>query len=163
MAVPNRISAVIPPATQAKVIDLLTQAQNELKPYMVDILSKEEENSLAKLGEKSEPFVEKGVDFTFSNPQFVPSWVFPVEAKNDFELFNDLRPIELLVLQIGGAVSSTRTVGGAEALAAINDFYKSVRAAHKAGIAAATPIYEELRKRYVDNGKRKKKAEINPA
>lgn len=163
MSIPNNLSEIIPQAVLDSVAKKLQEANDELKPYLVETLSKEENDALAKLGEKSEPFVDKGIEFALTNPRFVPDWISIPEAEKDFKVFTALRTIEILAAQLLGGVSSTRIVGGAESLAAINIFYGAVGQAHKDGVAAATPIYEELRKRYIANGRRKKQTGENPA
>ncbi len=155
MSIPNRISTTIPADVIADAIVKLTEAQNLLKPYLLAALTSNEVGSLAKLGEKSEPFADKGIEFAKTNVPFVPSWVNIPEADKDYNYFKSLRPIDILLTQFSMQVADSRIEAGAEVLDAINDFYKSVKQAHLNGIAAATPIYEELNKRYIANGRRK--------
>ncbi len=154
----NKISFVIPQTVLDEAEDLINQGFNKLKPYLVEALSKEEIDGYAKLGEKSEPFVDKGIEFAKSNPQLVPRRCDIVEAEKDFNVFEVLLPLDILVAQTALRISQTRTVAGAEALDCMNDFYKNVKQDAIDGVAEAIPIYEELKKRYIANGNRLKKA-----
>ena len=160
MAIPNRISAVIPDGVITDAIAGINTAITKLKPYLLDSLTADEVGGLAKLGEKSEPFVDKGLEFATTNGTFVPNWVDMPEAEKDFGYFEALRPVDILLGQFAKQVANSRIEAGAEALDAVNDFYKSVKQAHTNGVAAATPIYEEMKKRYevILAGKKKKAA-----
>jgi hypothetical protein len=161
MAIANRISAVIPPATVTDVITKITDAFNLLKPYLLATLTAEEIDGLAKLGEKSEPFAGKGIEFAKTNSNLVPSWVNIPEAEKDFAYFEALRPIDILLDQFAKQVASSKIEAGAEVLDAVNDFYKSVQQAHESGVLTATPIYDEMKKRYAANGRRPNKGNGN--
>lgn len=154
MAIPNRISATIPAQVIADVVTKLKEVQTLLSPYLVNTLSSDDVATLSKLGEKSEPYVTKGLEYAKSNGGFVPSWVNIPESDKDFTYFTALRPVDTLLTQIAAQVADSRIEAGAEALDAINDFYKSVQQAHNSGVAAATPIYNDLKERYIRNGKK---------
>lgn len=80
MAIANRVSFSIPAATQNDVITKITDAFNLLKPFLLPTLTADEIGSLAKLGEKSEPYAEKGIEFAKTNAPLVPGWVNIAEA-----------------------------------------------------------------------------------
>lgn len=155
MAKANRISVNIPADALQEALKKVNEALSLVKPYLLPGLTTDEISGMAKLGEKTEPFVEKGLEFTMSNPRFMPSWGNAAEASKDYKYFSDLRPLDILVQQFGELLSHSRIEAGAESLAEINIYYKAVRAAHEAGDAEATPIFEELNKRYAENGRRK--------
>lgn len=161
MAIANRISAVIPAATIADATTKINEAITLLKPFLLSTLTAEEVSSLAKLGEKSEPFADKGIEFAKTNASLVPSWVNIPEAEKDLGYFEALRDIDLLLAQFAKQVANSRIQAGAEALDAVNDFYKSVKAAKADGVPAALPIFNELKQRYasIAVGKAKAKAE----
>jgi hypothetical protein len=151
----NRISSVIPQTDLDAALKLIEQGYNKLKPYLLEALSKHEIEAYAKLGEKSEPFVSKGIEFAKTNMQLVPRRCNIAESEKDYKVFEALRPVDVLVSQLALHISQTRVIAGAEALDCINDFYKSVKQDAQDGIADAVPIYEELKKRYIGNGHRK--------
>jgi hypothetical protein len=124
---------------------------------VVETLTSEDVASLGKLGEKSEPYVTKGLEYSKKNAAFVPSWVNIAEADKDFTYFNVLRPVDTLLAQLAKQVANSRIETGAEALDAINDFYKSAHQAHNSGVAAAAIIYNDLKERYAKYDKKSSK------
>jgi hypothetical protein len=152
----NRISIVIPQKDINDATDLINQGFNKIKPYLIEALSQDEMGGIAKLGEKSEPFVSKGIEFANTNADLVPRRCDVAEAEKDFDVFEALRPLDILVAQYALRLSQTRVIAGSEALDCINDFYKSVQQDAKDGVAAAIPIYNELKVRYAANGNRPK-------
>jgi hypothetical protein len=148
MAIANRISEVIPATVIADVTTKITDARNLLKPYLLTALEASDIEGLAKLGEQSEPFASKGIDYAKTNAALVPSWVNIAEAEKDKGVFDDLRQVDTLMAQFAREIHFTRIEAGAEVLDAVNDFYKSVKTAHLDGVAAATPIFIEMKKRY---------------
>lgn len=155
MAIPNRISTTVPAATITDALAKINEGFNLLKPYLLATLTTEEIDGLAKLGEKSEPFATKGIEYAKTNNQFVPSWVSIPESEKDFTYFNALRPVDILLAQFAKQVADSRIEAGAEVMDVVNDYYKSVKQAHLSGVPAATPIYEDLKQRYIPLGKRK--------
>jgi hypothetical protein len=148
MAIANRISEVIPATVIADATTKITDARNLLKPYLLTALEASDIDGLAKLGEQSEPFASKGIDYAKTNAALVPSWVNIAEAEKDMAVFEVLRPVDTLMAQFAREIHFTRIEAGAEVLDAVNDFYKSVKRAHLDGIAAATPIFTDMKKRY---------------
>lgn len=163
MAIANRISTTIPAATVADALTKINDGFNLLKPFLLATLTNDEIEGLAKLGEKSEPFANKGIDYAKTNTQFTPTWVNIAEAEKDFAYFEILRPVDLLLAQFSKQVADSRIETGAEVMDAVNDFYKSVKSAHNSGVPAATPIYQDLKQRYdaIWAGRRKAAEEKN--
>ena len=155
MAIPNRISTAVPAATITDAITKITEGYNLLKPFLLATLTASEVDGLAKLGEKSEPFANKGIEYAKTNGQFVPAWVSIAEAEKDFIYFEALRPVDILLAQFAKQVANSRIEAGAEVMDAINDFYKAIKQAHLSGVPTATPIYEELKQRYIPISKKK--------
>jgi hypothetical protein len=84
MANKNLISEVIP----EKVIDDATKGLNDvftlLKPYLMDNITKEQIDAMPKLGEKSEPYVDKGLEYATNHPNTVPRRCNIAEAEKRF-------------------------------------------------------------------------------
>ena len=151
----NRISEVIIPKDVADGMLLIKQGFAKLEPYLLQELTTSELSHLAKLGEKSEPFVDKGIDFSKLNPNLVPRRCDFVEAEKDFNVYQILQEPDIFISQMAQKIANTRFASGSEALDCVNDFYKSIKQDAQDGVADAAPIYEEMKKRYIGNGKRK--------
>ena len=151
----NRISEVIIPKDVMDGMLLIKQGFAKLEPYLVGALTVSEIMHMAKLGEKSEPFVDKGIDFSKLNPNLVPRRCDFVEAEKDFIVYQILQEPDIYISQMAQKVANTRFAAGSEALSCVSDFYKSIKQDAEDGVADATPIYEEMRKRYINYGKKK--------
>lgn len=160
MSAPNLISTTVPAAAIENVLTLLTQAETILAPFLSDNLSPDHVASLFKMGTQGEIFVKKGLEHAKLQPNLVPPFVNINEAEKDYAYFVSLANIQTALEKILLKVTLNRTEAGAEAIDAINDFYKNVQFAHKTGVANATPIFNDLKDRYQRNG-RKVKAELN--
>ena len=71
MAMDNRISIEIPPADLKAALDHINAARTLLEAYL-KALTPEERKTYNKMGDKSEPFVGKVIDYLVSEPQFMP-------------------------------------------------------------------------------------------
>lgn len=58
MAQPNRISVVIPQADHGAIMQHVAAARTLLTPYLVQI-TEDKRKTVAKIGDKSQPFAEK--------------------------------------------------------------------------------------------------------
>lgn len=160
MSVPNLISTTVPQTVIENVLTALAQVETALAPYLADNLSPEHVASLFKMGTQGEIFVKKGIDHAKQQPNLVPSFVNINEAEKDYNYYVALAGVQTALEKILLKVNLNRTEAGAEAIDAINDFYKNVQFAHNTGVANATPIFNDLKDRYQKNG-RKVKTEPN--
>jgi hypothetical protein len=123
-------------------------------------LEANDKKNLAKIGEKSIPFVEKALQYANKNPEFLPAFINTAEFKKDFDsytILNDfLRPLN----QINKNLDDTATLAGSEAILAALAYYNSVRQAVKMGVPNASAIYEDLSQRFEAQKAKRKKAEI---
>jgi hypothetical protein len=151
----NLVNQVIPANIMADAETKINEAYTLLKPFLVEALTSAEISGMAKLGEKSEPFVANGLNYAQKHPNTVPKRCNITEAADDFEVFNSLKNIDILVNQMAIRLSHTRILAGSEAIDCINDYYKNVQQDAKDGVAEAMPIYNDLKTRYENLGKKK--------
>lgn len=149
----NLINASIPAQVITDATTKLNDAYTLLKPYLVEALSKEEINGMPKLGEKSEPYVDKGLQYATNYPNTVPRRCNIADATKDFALFEVLRNLDIISNQLSIRINHTRLLAGSEAIDCINDYYKSIKQDAQDGVAEAIPIYNELKQRYQNVGK----------
>lgn len=143
----------------------LQQAQNGLK-VLQDVMGKylialqtQDIKGLAKMSDKSIPFVDKVIDYSVSDPQFMPAFVDAEELRKDMEVVKNLtallRPLEQLI----AGISNTMTLVGSEAYKAALAYYQAVKQASKMNVSGARTIYDDLSKRF-PNPKGSVKADV---
>jgi hypothetical protein len=154
MSKENSISITIPPEDLQAVRDALSNIQAILAPYVV-ALTPGDRRKLLKMGDGSEPFVSKVMDYAVSDPQFLPPFVQVSEMKKDWDAVSGLLPIFRTVQQIEDNLSDTVMLAGSEAYEASLSYYSSVKMAAKINIPNAKAINDDLKKRFEGQGKKK--------
>jgi hypothetical protein len=152
----NSISITIPPADLQAVKDMLATINGLLAPYLI-ALTPEDRRKLLKMGDGSEPFVSKVMDYAVSDPQFLPPFVQIAELKKDWDAVAALLPIFRTVQQLENNLSDTVMLTGSEAFEGSLSYYNSVKLGAKMNVPNAKTIYEDLSKRFEAQGKRKAK------
>lgn len=152
----NSISITIPPADLQAVKDMLASINGLLAPYLI-ALTPEDRRKLLKMGDGSEPFVSKVMDYAVSDPQFLPPFVQIAELKKDWEAVTARLPIFRTVQQLENNLSDTVMLTGSEAFEGSLSYYNSVKLGAKMNVPNAKTIYEDLSKRFEAQGKRKAK------
>ncbi len=150
----NRISIKITDADKANVQTAIATLQTTLAPYLI-ALDNADRQTLPKMGDNNLPFVQKALDYSVSNPQFVPAYVDVPELKVDVDavavLLDFFRPLE----QVHSSLSDTIMLSGSEAYVAALAYYNSVKLAAKMKVPGAEAIYNDLRQRFEGQGKAK--------
>ncbi len=150
----NKINYTIPDTVITEVEQRLTEINTALKPYLV-ALSPDERQELPKMSDKTQPFVEKTLDYTVSASQFAPPYMDKEELGNDMKIHGQLTPLMRLVRSLNDGLDDTTMVAGAESYVCALTYYNSVKQATKIDIPGAKSIYEDLSKRFIKtkNGK----------
>lgn len=154
----NSISITIPPQDLQAVKDMLATIQGILEPYLI-ALTPEDRRRLLKMGDGSEPFVAKVMDYAVTDPQFLPPFVPLAEMNKDWEAVSGLLPIFRMVQQLQSNLSDTVMLTGSEAFEASLSYYNSVKMAARMNVPNAKTIYEDLSKRWEAQGRRKTQPE----
>lgn len=123
-----------------------------LKPFYVE-LSVADKTHLSKVNEKTLPFIEKGVQYVNSNPEFLPPYHDVVELTRDAKLFSDVSQLLSPAKQLVEQLEKIATLAGSDTYFTIRSYYKSVQRASAEGNANAKTILSELKKRYEGQGK----------
>jgi len=155
MSTKNQISIEIPQSVIDKVTENLQESRTLLAPYL-QALAPGEKKSIFKMGDKTVATVQKVEDYTETNPEFTPSYMDKPEFVKDVSVVTDLSPLRNLSMQLASDLSDTITIAGNEALLAALLYYGAVKEASDKGVAAATPIYEDLSARFTRKGSKKK-------
>ena len=146
---------------QAIPPEVLTQAQTKIQevltllhPYLL-ALTPQERRELPKMGEKTIGFVEKAHDFAQQNPNLLPPYLDMSAFDTDFTDAHGLWTLHNMVLQLEEGIGDTEMTAGSEAYQAALVFYKSVKMAAAQDIPGAKAVYEGLKTRFPQTGKRR--------
>jgi hypothetical protein len=154
MSKENSISIVIPPADLQAVRDALATANTILLPYLI-ALTPEQRKKMLKMGDGTEPFVGKVMDYAVSDPQFLPPFVQVGEMQKDWDTVEGLLPIFRSVQQLENNLSDTLMLAGSEVYQSSLSYYNSVKMGAKMNSPNAKTIFEDLKKRFEKQTKKK--------
>ena len=142
----NQVTA-IPAEVITQAVDLATQLNTLLAPYM-QALTAAERHGILKMGDKTIAFVNKALDYAQTQPQFAPTYMNTKELANDVEVVDGLTRIEQPVVNLASQLNDTIMIGGSEAYVAALMYYNSVKEAVKRNVPAAKAIYDDLKARF---------------
>lgn len=154
MSTENSISIEIPEAEQQIVSDALSTVISTLSPYLV-ALTPDQRRTIPKMGDGTEPFVSKVMDYAQSDPDFVPPYVDVAEMNKDFTAVNQLVRLQRLVDQLQSNLNDSIMLAGSEAYISALSYYNSVKMAARMNVPGAKAIYEDLKKRFESQGPRR--------
>ena len=154
----NRISISLSQADIEAINQAIATLAEKFQPILI-ALEADDKKNLAKLGEKSVAFVEKSMQYTESNTEFLPAFIDAAEMKKDFTAFNLLNGFLRPLQQITKNLDDTATLCGSEAILASLAYYNSVRQAVKMSVPNASAIYGDLSQRFEAQKARKIKPE----
>jgi hypothetical protein len=146
----QNISAVLTAADQTAILAKLNEI-TALLPFLVN-LTAEERSTLPKMGDNTEPFVNKALTYAENNPTLVPPYVNVPELRKDFNLASQLTLIRQQAMQLAEALDDTEMALGSESYVTALAFYNSVKQAAKMNVPGAEAIYDDLRTRFPGGG-----------
>lgn len=147
MSQKNQIAVSIPDAELQNIAKLVTDLQKAVAPYVIT-LTPENRHSLLKMSDKSVAFVVKNLEYTKTNPEFVPPFLSVTDMEADVNAIEQLRPLFKEIQQITDNLDDTLMLSGSEAFNAALLYYNNVKQAIKGNVPGAKTIYEDLSKRY---------------
>ena len=143
----NKVSIDIPEADILAVKAALQTVGNILNPYLIALTEKERRRML-KMGEATEPFVSRVMDYVVSNPQFLNPFTDVPEMQKDWKAIVQLLPVLRVMDQLCSNLNDTLMQAGKEVLEPSLGYYNAVKMGVRMNVPDAKPIYEELRKRW---------------
>ncbi len=99
MSQQNLVAVNIPAAELQNISKLITDLQTALAPYVIT-LSADDRKSLLKMSDKSVAFVNKIVDYSTTNPEFIPPYLSVADMKIDVDAVTQLQPLFISPLQM---------------------------------------------------------------
>jgi hypothetical protein len=143
----NRINLAISAADKTAIEPALDTLKTLLSPMLI-ALNPDDKKSLAKMKDKSLPFVEKALQYADTNPEFVPAYLDIGEADKDLAAFKVLNEFLRSLQQMVSNLEDTSTLAGSEAYQAALAYYASVGSAVKLNVPNAQAIYDDLSVRF---------------
>lgn len=152
MALDNRISIQISAEDQQAIEQALDTLKTRLQPYLRS-LTPQDRRELPKMNDRSVAFVNKSLEYAEGNTTLVPAFLDVAELRKDLEAVDALTQFRRQVEEIYTLVDDTVMLAGSEAYVAALAFYNSVKLGARMNIPGALPVYEDLRERFVGQGR----------
>lgn len=143
----NVVSIQIPDKEWKEIQALVKSVREKLDAYLIS-LKPEERKGLAKMSDKTLPFVEKVTEYVKSHPEFVPVYLQTKELLIDVKAYNDLIQVYRQIEQLCSRLDDTVMLSGSEAYVAALAYYNSVKQAAKMNVPNAKNIYKDLKARF---------------
>jgi hypothetical protein len=152
----NSISLDIKESDVVEITKAIQVLAEKLQPLLI-ALEASDRQSLAKMKDKSVPFIEKIIQYIESNPEFVPIFLNTDEMKKDFNAFTILNNFLRPLAQITRNLEDTAMLCGSEAYSAGLIYYSSVKQAAKVNVPKAKAVADDLSVRFEAQKVSKKK------
>lgn len=143
----NRISLTFSEADRTAVAQAIQTLATTLQPLLI-ALDAADKNALAKMKDKSMPFVDKVIQYTKSNPEFIPPYLNVAELEIDYKAFSELNALLRTIAPLIRNIDDTAVLCGSEAYIAALNYYNSTKQATKMNVPNAKGIYEDLKIRF---------------
>lgn len=143
----NKTDMVIPTEVYQQVVTKLGELEELLKPYFIEV-STLERKRMTNISDGSYPFVEKAIQYSETNKEFVPNFLDVEAIKRDFDLYKQTQPLLKRITQLHTNIENISMESGHEAYSQVLSFYNSIKYAYKMGVNGAKDIYEDLRVRF---------------
>jgi hypothetical protein len=147
MASDNRISLEITPAQKTAIVNAVTALKTALDGITIN-LTKDERQTLPKIGDKTIAFDEKCAAYMAARPELVPSFLDVAELTKDRALIADLLPCLREIAPICEGLEDTVTLAYSDVYVADLAFHQNVKQAAKRGVPGTDTIYDDLKTRF---------------
>jgi hypothetical protein len=111
-------------------------------------LTNDQKAVLAKMGDKSIPFVTKGAEYLRIPGTPAPPYINPEELDVDLRAYETLRQIRQVAAPTLEMLDDTMLLCGSEAYVAVLAFYNYLKGASKMNVQGAKTIYDDLSSRF---------------
>lgn len=143
----NNVSFELTEAELQSVRDAIATLKTILGPHLI-ALSPRDRQRIPKMSDGTFPFVEKVIDYTKDDNQFLPPYVDFQELCKDWAVVKSLMPAYRDLKQLESNLNDTLTLAGSEAYMGSLGYYNSVKFGARMNVSDAKVIYEDLRKRF---------------
>lgn len=146
MNLKNNVSIVINDEAMKNIQAGLDMIHSNL-PNLIT-LTPEQRRTLPKMGDKTQAFVSKSIDYARQNPDVLPKYLDINEYTKDVEAYNRLFQIAAPTQKLVEEVDDTMLLVGSEAYTASLAFYSALKTAIAAGEVGLKGVYDDLSARF---------------
>ncbi|GAA0879797.1 hypothetical protein GCM10009119_27660 [Algoriphagus jejuensis] len=150
----NKVSIEIPAADLQAIKDAIVVLQAKLGPLLIALTPLQRKNR-TKMGEASRPFVEKVVEYSGTNSEFLPAFAKAADLLQDWKAYQELTPVYNALKQLLSNLDDTMLELGVDLMKVSNAYYNQTKSGVKLDVPNAKPVYEDLRVRYEQKPKKK--------
>jgi hypothetical protein len=147
----------IPPESIAAIDAAFATLDEHLLPHL-ESSGSDDRRRMARMGDKSEPFVSKAADYSQTHPEFMPGYVDVAAFQRAIRRIDLLRPYQRRFDQYKSMVDDSVGIAGSDALNGALPYYKTTKEAAKKKQPAAVTIAQDLAERFAANRSSKKPA-----
>ena len=140
----NRIHLKLSETELTAVTEALAVIQNTLGPKL-KTLTPDERRKIPKMGDGTEPFVFKTVEYSKTNPEFLPPYISANDLGVDIEAIETLNGLVRPLRQTVSNLEDSIMLAGSEAYTASLSYYNNLKQALKMGVPGAESIYNDLK------------------
>lgn len=142
----NRISHDMSDERRDRVLELFAEITTEMS-FLIG-LNVKERKTLPKINRSNKLFVEDCVLASERNDTVIPSYISSAELKKDYQLYQQLEPILLVVQELYIKIRDTQMLAGSEAFSSGLMIYQMYKVAANAGLPGAQAIYDNMKERF---------------
>jgi hypothetical protein len=147
MFMENKVELVLTPEDKKALENAVATINNVFDGRLI-ALTGDEKMRLAKMSDKSIPFVSKVLEYFVTEPKFAPPYVNMESVKRDYEATTALLNLRRQLNKIMSTIEDTAILSGSEAYVAALAYYNSVKRAAQKNVPGAKVVYEDLNKRF---------------
>jgi hypothetical protein len=143
MALSNSISVVFT-AEELETVTKNLLSVEEILRKKCKSLTPEERQEFARLGNRTENWSKKTMDYIRNQPSFTPSFVDVSEAERDFNARQMLRPVFNTISALSDLTEDTMMLLGSDIYQSCVAYYRNVKLMADQNVNGAKTIYDDL-------------------
>ena len=145
----SRMQAVVTPE-QSNAVKAALQTLNTQLPFLTG-LTTEERSTLPSMNVNNKIFTEDALNAAHNNSSWIPTYLSVTNMQTDFDLYNQLDELILILRQALEKMEDTQRIAGFEAYTSALALYRMFGSAADAGVPGADVIYDQLKARFIAN------------
>ncbi|NJK95603.1 MAG: hypothetical protein HC905_12480 [Bacteroidales bacterium] len=162
MALGNSISVEFTAEELEKLTQNLTAIEEILRTKCMS-LTPEERQEFARLGNRTENWSKKTMDYIRNKPSFNPSFLDVEETERDFNARQMLRPIFTQISALSDLTEDTMMLLGSDIYNSCVAYYRNVKLLAEQNVNGAKSIYEDLSAQFPGRPSQASKSAANTA